>query len=220
MILARWPRWKGLLLVFVAQLAFGVLVAPVVVAPVFIEESFVAPDEALREYGEYLWSVVTFEWIGRGDSDWILAAVCLAWTLLAVAFISPIVGPARREPAGRALWPSVIAAATLGAFIVAMLFAAIVEGAVALVSADQSTFSDAYDSMDHGSGWRRSSCGASAARDGRFSCGELVGRATQARWTGCSGWCSRARRLSWCLDSRSTSWCGRNTAAIAGWRHS
>lgn len=147
MILARWPRWKGLLLVFVAQLAFGVLVAPVVVAPVFIEESVVAPDEALREYGEYLWSVVTFEWIGRGDSDWILAAVCLAWTLLAVAFISPIVGPARREPAGRALWPSVIAAATLGAFIVAMLFAAIVEGAVALVSADQSTFSDAYDSI-------------------------------------------------------------------------
>lgn len=147
MILARWPRWKGLLLIFAVQLAFGILVAPVVVAPVFIEESLVGPGEALREYGEYLWTVVTFDWVSNGDGGWIAATAGLAWTLLAVAFISPVVGPVKREPAGRALWPSVIAAASLGAFVAAMLFAAVVEAALALASADQPTFSNAYDDL-------------------------------------------------------------------------
>lgn len=139
-MLTRLPRWQGLLLVFVAQFLFGILVAPAVFAPVLFESNSFDLTQALGEYGEYLLGVVRFDW-ALEEEAWIAGAAALAWALLAVAFISPIVGPARPETAGRSLLPSVIAAVVVGASITTMLFLALVEGALAALSADDQAFS-------------------------------------------------------------------------------
>lgn len=147
MILARWPRWKGLMLLFAVQFVLGIVLGPLIAAPMLLEERMLSPGEAVGEYARYLWWIVSLDWVSNGDGGWILIAACLAWAGLAVAFISPIVGSVQREPSGRALWSSVVAAAVMGAVMAGMLFAAIFEGALALISADKPSFSASYDEL-------------------------------------------------------------------------
>lgn len=139
-MLGRWPRWRALALVFVVQCAFAVLLGPVFFIPVMIEEPSV--EKALRLWLEYQKGLFTFAWAdGFFDGGaWVLAACVVAWAGLAVAFVSPVVGKVERAGSGRSLWASVVAAAIMGAFITAMLFAGVIEGAMAALSADQQSF--------------------------------------------------------------------------------
>lgn len=140
MILGRWPRWQALALIFVAQCAAAVLLGPVFFLPAIIEEPSVVG--AARVWLDYQWSLFTLDWlpVSGGSGDWFLVVGVLVWAGLAVAFVSPIVGRLDRSSSGRSLWPSVVAASLLGACITAMLFAGLVEGGLAVVSADEPSF--------------------------------------------------------------------------------
>jgi len=146
MMLTKWPRGNALLIVFVAHFAFAVVLGPAFFAPVLLEEPRFA--EVPRAFGEYWWEILSLSWVESLDEVgfWLVVGLIAAWAGLATAFVAPVVGPVRTTDAGRSLWSSVIAASLLGATMAAMMFAALVEGAVAMLAADMSEFSSAYDS--------------------------------------------------------------------------
>lgn len=147
MILARWPRWQAIALVFVAQLLLIAIFGPVVLVPALIEEPFSL--QPVGEYARYLGWIASLGWLEQWDDPetWIVLGMMIAWAGLAAAFVAPVVGQVETTTSGRSLWPSVIAAAAMGAFIAALLFAAVVEGLVALLTLDQAGFREAQETV-------------------------------------------------------------------------
>jgi len=144
-ILAQRHRWMGLGVIFLAQLMVGILVAPLAfLVPVVIEERELPGWGMVGAYGRYLLHVVSLEWLDGRDGEWLIAAIIACWAVTAVAFVSPIVGPAERSSNERSLRASVVAASLIGASIAALMFAALVEGAIAVLSKDQAAFLGMY----------------------------------------------------------------------------
>ncbi|MEY2714304.1 MAG: hypothetical protein RIT24_647 [Planctomycetota bacterium] len=144
-MLSRWPRWQAVALVFLVQLLLIALFGPVVLLPALIEESVTSRE--LSNYLSYLSWIASFGWLWElGDPEtWIVIGMMVTWAGLAALFVVPVVGRVETTTGGRSLWPSIVAAAAMGAFISAMLFAAVAEGLVAAVTRERSRFEDAQE---------------------------------------------------------------------------
>lgn len=144
-MLARWPRWQAVALVFAVQLLLIALFGPVVLLPAVIEEPL--SGKIVGDYLSYLSWIVSFGWLEQWDDSetWIVIGMMVTWAGLAALFVAPVVGRIETTTGGRSLWPSIVAAACIGAFIASLLFAAVAEGLIALVTLDRSGFEDAQE---------------------------------------------------------------------------
>jgi hypothetical protein len=144
-ILSGLPRLQAVALVFLVQLLLIALFGPVVLLPALIEESVTSRE--LSNYLSYLSWIASFGWLWElGDPEtWIVIGMMVTWAGLAALFVAPVVGRVETTTGGRSLWPSIVAAAAMGAFISAMLFAAVAEGLVAAVTLERSRFEDAQE---------------------------------------------------------------------------
>ena len=143
MILSRWSRWKALVAVFFAHVAFAIVIWPAFFAPILIEEPSVG--EIPEIFAEYYRDLVALEWTRDLEFGLVCMGAIGAWAGLAVAFIAPVVGRPKASGEGRSLRSSVVAISVLGAFSCALLFATLVEGVIALLVQDLSGFMDIYD---------------------------------------------------------------------------
>ena len=145
MILSGLPRLQAVALVFLVQLLLIALFGPVVLLPALIEESVTSRE--LSNYLSYLSWIASFGWLWElGDPEtWIVIGMMVTWAGLAALFVAPVVGRVETTTGGRSLWPSIVAAAAMGAFISAMLFAAVAEGLVAAVTRERSRFEDTQE---------------------------------------------------------------------------
>jgi hypothetical protein len=133
-----------LLLIFAVACAVGLFIAPLTLVPVMFEEA-----SYLRDYRNYFEALVGVDWIDHLDQVelWIFIGTIALWAGLQVVFLSPIVGRPAVGSYGRSLLPSVIAAAFIGSLGCAMLWVALIEGLLAVVSVDSDQFGDWYGSI-------------------------------------------------------------------------
>jgi hypothetical protein len=133
-------------LLLIAGVAFvvGIVVAPMTLAPAVFEESGV-----LGGYLRYLRAIVTLEWTNELDQGefWLFLCVVATWAASQAIFLSPVVGPPRIEVQGRSLVPSVIVAAFIGSLGCALLWVVLIEGLLAVVSANSDQFGEWYSSI-------------------------------------------------------------------------
>jgi hypothetical protein len=137
-------RTAALLLIFAVACAVGLFIAPLTLVPVMFEEA-----SYLRDYRYYFEALVGVDWIDHLDQVelWIFIGTIALWAGLQVVFLSPIVGRPAVGSYGRSLLPSVIAAAFIGSLGCAMLWVALIEGLLAVVSVDSDQFGDWYGSI-------------------------------------------------------------------------
>ena len=144
MIFRQRSRTAALLLIFAVACAVGLFIAPLTLVPVMFEEA-----SYLRDYRYYFEALVGVDWIDHLDQVelWIFIGTIALWAGLQVVFLSPIVGRPAVGSYGRSLLPSVIAAAFIGSLGCAMLWVALIEGLLAVVSVDSDQFGDWYGSI-------------------------------------------------------------------------
>jgi len=140
-ILPGLSRTAALILISVVAFVVGVFIAPFALVPVMFEES-----AYLGEYRNYLEALVGLDWIDNLDEPDLLIfiGVIALWAGLQTAFLSPIAGRPAVESQGRSMLPSVIAAAFIGSLGCALLWVVLIEGLLAVVSADNDQFQNWY----------------------------------------------------------------------------